>query len=212
MQIEFVAHATFKIILNDGRILVIDPYQAMSFQGRFNYPKFDDYCDFAVITHEHIDHNYLGDLRGNPVIVRNSWHDKGLDITSIHCWHDKYNGTKFGGSVQIKCISADGIRLCHLGDCGECLSDAQIHSMGKVDVLIIPVGGFYTIDGDEAALLADRIGARIIIPCHYLTSRCSLKLEDASRFLSHYPHRVHLNGIIDVQNMPDGVVMLDSRY
>ena len=77
MKIEFIAHATFRITLNDGRIIVIDPYQGMSFQGRFNYPAFMTRADVVVITHDHLDHNYTGDIEGESVIVRHS----AFDIT-----------------------------------------------------------------------------------------------------------------------------------
>ena len=212
MKIEFIAHATFKLTLNDGRVIVIDPYLSMSFQGRFNYPKFDDRCDFAVITHEHLDHNYLGDLQGMPVVVRNTWHDAGLSIHSHLVWHDKFGGTKFGGSVLMKVIEADGLRLCHMGDCGEILTDGQIAKLGKLDILLIPVGGFYTIDGLEAAALAKRIDAVTTIPCHYLTPRCSLKLEDESRFLSAFNNIYTIDGEYDAGRLPPGIVKLGSRY
>ena len=212
MKLEFIAHATFKLTLNDNRIIVIDPYQSMSFQGRFNYPIFDEYCDFAVITHEHLDHNYLEDLKGNPVVVRNSWQDKNLNIYSIFAWHDKYQGTKFGGYVLMKIIESASIRLCHLGDCGELLSDKTIDQMGRIDILLIPVGGFYTIDGSEAAALVHRIQPKTVIPCHYLTPRCSLKLEDETEFLSHFDKIHHLSGEIDIKDLPDGIVHLASRY
>ena len=104
MKLEFIAHATFSIYLNDGRHLVIDPYQAMSFQGRFNYPPYSTKADFVLITHEHLDHNYSGDIEGNPVIVRQSWHDPELSIHSIFAYHDKYEGTRFGGYVLMKII------------------------------------------------------------------------------------------------------------
>ena len=212
MQLEFIAHATFKITLNDGRILVIDPYLSMSFQGRFNYPKFEDRCDFALITHEHLDHNYLGDLQGNPVIVRNAWHDSNLNIHSVFAWHDKFNGTKFGGYVLMKIIEADGIRLCHMGDCGEILTDEQMDALGNIDILLIPVGGFYTIDGLEAASLAKRIQAKTTIPCHYLTPKCSLKLEDETRFLSQFNQIFTMSGVLNTSDLPEGVVRLASRY
>ena len=63
MQLEFIAHATFLLRLDSGRSIVIDPYKAHEFNGRFDYPTFAPLCDFAVITHEHIDHAWLGDLR-----------------------------------------------------------------------------------------------------------------------------------------------------
>ena len=213
MQIQYIAHATFTIDLNDGRRIIIDPYLGMSFQGRFNYPPYPTQADFAVITHDHLDHNYLGDIRNIPVVVRNNWHDDRLDIRSITVFHDKFGGTKFGGTVNMKIIQADGIRLCHMGDCGEILSDEQIQAIGDIDILLIPVGGFYTIDGDEAADLANRIHAKTTIPCHYITPRCSLKLEGPEKFLARYEHFKRLNDSkFNAESLPDGVVFVPSLY
>ena len=213
MQIQYIAHATFTIDLSDGRRIIIDPYLGMSFQGRFNYPSYPTKADFAVITHDHLDHNYLGDICNIPVVIRNNWHDDRLDIRTITVFHDKFGGTKFGGTVGMKIIQADNIRLCHMGDCGEILSDDQIALLGPLDILLIPVGGFYTIDGDEAAALAKRINATTIIPCHYITPRCSLKLEGPERFLSHFD-RVHKlsDSKFNAECLPAGVVWVPSLY
>lgn len=194
MIIRFIAHATFEIILSDGRKVLIDPYLGESFQGRFNYPTYETESDFAVITHEHLDHNYLGGIRNIPVVVRQGWADDGLKIRSVFAYHDKFEGKKFGGYVLMKVIESEGLRIGHLGDVGEILTDGQIDALGKLDILILPVGGFYTVDGDEAYVLAERIGARVTIPCHYRTPSCSLPIEDASRFLSHYPEARRIEG------------------
>lgn len=212
MKLEFIAHATFSVHLDDGRHIIIDPYQGMSFQGRFNYPSYSAMADFVLITHEHLDHSYFEDIKGNPVIVRQSWNDDGLKVSSVFAYHDKYKGTKFGGYVLMKIMEADGLRICHMGDCGEILSDEQIGRMGRLDVLLVPVGGFYTINGDEAFELVRRIDARVVIPCHYLTPRCSLKLEDENRFLSHFDSISRMSGIVDVKTFPEGIVHLKSRY
>lgn len=213
MKIEFIAHATFMVTLSDGRRLIIDPYQGMAFQGRFNYPPCVADVDFALITHEHVDHNYTSDLHPTPVIVRHGWQDDRLRITSVFVWHDKVQGTRFGGGVLAKIIEADGVRICHLGDCGEILSDAQISRFGKLDLLILPVGGFYTLDGDEAAALVSRMSARTIFPCHYKTSLCSLPIEPVDRFLSHFHHVTSLEyAIFDVSALPEGVVVSPGRF
>ena len=185
----------------------------MTFQGRFNYPPFVTHADFALISHEHIDHNYVGDLRGPPVIVRHAWQDAQMRITSQTVWHDKFNGTKFGSSVSMKIIEADGLRLCHMGDCGELLNEGQIEAMGKLDVLCIPVGGFYTLNGDEAAEVAQRIDCRTIIPCHYQTPLCKLPIEGPERFLSHFDRVVHLDqNRVNASDLPSGVVVLRDSF
>lgn len=213
MKIQFIGHSTFLVTLCDGRRLIIDPYQGMTFQGRFHYPPFQTRVDFALITHEHIDHNYLGDLCEIPVVVRNGWKDCGLEIDSVFAWHDKFGGTKFGGGVLMKIIEAEGLRICHMGDCGEILSDEVIRRLGRIDILMIPVGGFYTMDGDEAAELAQRIGAKTTIPCHYRTRLCSLPIEGPERFLSHFSEvTMYDSDLLDTDAMPSGVLKMRMKF
>ena len=212
MKLEYIGHATFAIDLEDGRRLVIDPYRGMSFDGRFNYPPFHSHCDFALLTHEHLDHNWLGDLQGTPVVVRQAWHDAGLNVRSLFAWHDQYQGTKFHGYVLMKIIESEGLRLAHLGDVGELLSDVSLAAFGPLDVLIIPVGGFYTIDGDEAARITRALHARVTIPCHYKTPLCSLPIEGPERFLSHFDLVHNAQGPVDVHNLPSGILQLAPRF
>lgn len=213
MELEFIAHATFLLRLRSGRRIVVDPYKAREFNGRFNYPVFSPHCDFAVVTHEHVDHAWLGDLRGDPVVVRQAWRDDELRISSVFAYHDEFGGTKFGGSVLMKVVEADGWRLCHLGDVGETLSDEQIGALGRCDVLILPVGGFYTIDAAAAYALATRIGARTTIPCHYKTPLCSLPIDDITPFLdlagdfTRLPHASY-----PLDRLPPGVVVLADAF
>lgn len=214
MHIEFIAHATFVITLNDGRRIVIDPYQGMSFQGRFNYPAFQTHADFVVMTHEHLDHSYLGDISNVPVIVRQQWRDSRLFIYSVFAWHDSVGGTKFGGGVQMKVIEADGIRVAHLGDVGEDLSNEQIAALGKLDILILPVGGFYTIDGDAAAALVRRVNAHTVIPCHYKTALCELPIEGPERFLEHWkPHITYVGkNWLEAGLLHAGIVVMSDKW
>lgn len=213
MEIEYVAHATFFLRLCSGRRIVIDPYKAHEFGGRFNYPVYAPECDFAVVTHEHIDHAWFGDLRGNPVIVRQAWRDETMRISSVFAYHDTFKGTKFGGYVLMKIIEADGVRLCHLGDLGERLSDEQIAAIGACDAVIVPAGGFYTLDADGAYETACRLGARTVIPCHYRTALCALPLTGVEPFLAHFDRFEHLRGGMHrVRDLPAGVVVLDDAF
>ncbi|MBO5752137.1 MAG: MBL fold metallo-hydrolase [Proteobacteria bacterium] len=214
MLLEFIAHATFVITLHDGRRILIDPYQGMSFQGRFNYPAFQTSADFVLITHEHLDHCYLGDISNIPVVVRHQWHDHGLSVHSVFAWHDRFGGTKFGGGVQMKIIEAEGLRIAHLGDVGEDLSDTQIKALGKLDVLILPIGGFYTIDGDAAASLVQRLQVRTVIPCHYKTTLCDLPIEGPERFLTHFKTQItclNQNSML-LGTQPEGIVVMRDKW
>lgn len=213
MNIEFIAHATCLISLNDGRRIVIDPYESMIFNGRFNYPPFEQDCEVVVISHEHRDHNYIGDLRGDFVVVRDAYEASGLRIYSQEVWHDQFEGSKFGGAVRMFFIEAEGFRLCHMSDCGEILSDAQIAAMGDLDLLFIPVGGFYTLDAVNAAALTQRIKAKTTVPIHYKTPYITLPIEGVEAYLNAFPdHHSSDNPNIDSHLLPLGVLHLPSRY
>ncbi|MGI5830384.1 MAG: MBL fold metallo-hydrolase [Bradymonadia bacterium] len=182
MQIEFIAHATFLLQLDDGRRIIIDPYKSNEFSGRFNYPPFKAQCDVVCITHEHIDHSYTGDLWGNFRIVRDQYEDEGLRISSVRACHDTVGGTRFGGYIDMKIIEADGLRLCHAGDLGEILSDEQVDALAAIDILILPVGGYYTIDAAQALENAAKVAPKMLIPCHYASSLCTLPIAPLSAF------------------------------
>lgn len=183
VQIEFIAHATFFVHLNDGRRIVIDPYKAYDFGGRFNYPPFETQCDLVCITHDHNDHSYTGDLRGDFVVVRDRYESRGLCIESVRAAHDAFGGTRHGGFVDMKIIQADGLRLCHAGDLGEILNAAQIKALGAIDILILPVGGHYTIDAEQALQNAALLAPKMLIPCHYQSALCTLPLAALDEFL-----------------------------
>lgn len=213
MQIAYVAHATFFLTLADGRRIVLDPYKSAEFRGRFNYPIYSPECEFAVVTHEHIDHCWTGDLRGNPVVVRQAWGDERLKISSVFVYHDKVKGTKFGGYVLMKIIEADGVRICHMGDIGEILTPEHLARIGHCDVAIVPVGGYYTIDAHDAAENMRLLNPKTVIPCHYRTPLCTLPIAGVEPFLAHYAHYAHFkHGSYEVSQLPEGVVLLDDAF
>jgi len=107
-------------------------------------------------------------VRGNPEVVKGAVTTKikGIAIKGIPSYHDEAGGTKRGKNV-IFCFEVDGIRLCHLGDLGHLLSDKQIAEIGAVDILLIPVGGFFTIDGRGATQVCDQLKPKVVIPMHW---------------------------------------------
>jgi len=213
MRIEFIAHATFVLTLSNGRRIILDPYEGMAFGGAFNYPAYPTRCDVAAITHDHADHAHLGDLSGDPIVVRDRYVSEGLRIESVRVCHDKFGGEKFGGAVDMKVIEAEGLRICHMGDCGELPSEAVAERLRPLDLLLVPVGGFYTIDGTEAADWTKLIRARTTIPCHYRTSLCQLPIEDEARFLLHFEQYTRLEDFgAEVSEFPEGIVLMPSMY
>jgi L-ascorbate metabolism protein UlaG (beta-lactamase superfamily) len=148
----------------------MDPYKTDS---HLTYPVVRESADIVTISHEHFDHNFTSYVTGNPAIVKDSGciNIKGVEIRGIRAWHDSSKG-KERGEIIIYCINIDGIRVCHLGDLGHILADKQIDDVGMVDVLLIPIGGIFTIGIEEASEVCNAIKPKVVIPMHYKTDRC----------------------------------------
>ena len=184
MQIIWHGHAFFQIITNLGKeekfSIAIDPF---SEEVGFKPPSVS--ADILLITHNHYDHNNVKAIKGNPFLIEGpgEYEIKGAFIEGISAYHDKSQG-KERGNTTIYTIEADGMRLCHLGDFGQKeLTAEQVEKIGECDVLMIPVGGVYTISGQEAPKIISQIEPKIVIPMHYHLPKLKLKLENVDKFL-----------------------------
>ena len=155
MKLTWYGHACFLAETEEGRI-VFDPYAPGSVPG-CRLPALT--ADAVLCSHGHKDHNYSDG-------VTLSGKTPAFSVTFIDCCHDDKKGL-LRGKNRIAILDAEGLRLVHLGDLGHRLSEKQLAALGKVDVLLLPVGGFYTIDASVAAELAGKVGARVVIPMHY---------------------------------------------
>ena len=91
---------------------------------------------------------------------------EGVEITGVAAWHDADHGAKRGPTTIFK-LSIDGINIRHLGDLGHLLTPEQAAAIGPVDIVCVPVGGFYTIDAPTAKTVVEQLRARTILPMHY---------------------------------------------
>ncbi len=185
MKIKYLAHSSFLITSDHGTKIVTDPYT--SGQG-LGYAPVNESAEAVTISHEHGDHNNEKSVKGSPRILRGegAWKIGDVEIKGIGAFHDQEKGAQRGKDT-VFCFSADGVNVCHLGDLGQFLSDRQIEAIGRVDVLLIPVGGFYTIDADQAAKVASSLNPRVIIPMHYKTPKCEFPLALVDVFLKGKP-------------------------
>ncbi|MFC1956094.1 MBL fold metallo-hydrolase [Chloroflexota bacterium] len=180
MKIKWLGHATFLITSANGTRIMIDPYDPV---GVLNYDKINEPADIVTVSHDHFDHNNVAAVRGNPEVVKTTAETKGISFMGIPSYHDETEG-KQRGENTIFCFEADGVKICHLGDLGHELNAKQVTDIGKVDLLFIPVGGFYTIDAKTARRVCDQLKPRVIIPMHYKNARCKdSPISDVSEFL-----------------------------
>jgi L-ascorbate metabolism protein UlaG (beta-lactamase superfamily) len=208
MRIEYLGHACFLLTAADGTRIVTDPYQPGAFDGALDYAPVDLDADGVTVSHGHADHSYVRGVGGDPIVINTVEGGSvgSFTVRGTQTAHDNRGGTERGENI-VFVIESDGVRIGHLGDLGHALTIGQVRAIGDVDVLLTPVGGTFTIDATTAAAVADALGARIIVPMHYKTSRIGFDIAPVQEFLSLQPDRVEvLNGAMcDVvrDSLPD---------
>jgi L-ascorbate metabolism protein UlaG (beta-lactamase superfamily) len=184
MKITWIGHACFAITADDGTVVVTDPYEPGGFGGALGYGPITVRPDIVTVSHEHEDHGYVQGLQGKPVVIREgaASEAKGMGFDLHKTFHDTARGAERGSNTII-CFTIDGVRLCHLGDLGHELDNATAGELGDVDILFVPVGGFFTIDADAATRVVDTLKPRIVVPMHYKTDKCSFPISTVEPFL-----------------------------
>jgi L-ascorbate metabolism protein UlaG (beta-lactamase superfamily) len=184
MKIKCYGHAAFLVTSDQGVKIITDPYESGAYGGQLSYGKIKDQADIVLTSHDHADHNDTKSLPGSPEIVKGSGSKtvKGISIKGISTYHDPSKGSERGANT-IFTFSVDGIKICHLGDLGHILSEKELAEIGSVDILLIPVGGYYTIDSKEASRVAEQIKPKVLIPMHFKTEKCGFPIAPVEDFL-----------------------------
>jgi L-ascorbate metabolism protein UlaG (beta-lactamase superfamily) len=163
MTIEYLGHSSFKITFKSGSV-VTDPFDKADVGLKF--PK--TVADIVTVSHNHSDHNKTENVSDFKKILEGpgEYDINGISITAIASYHDDNKGEERGKNT-IFVFEAEDLRIAHLGDLGHTLSEKQMSAIGEVDVLMIPVGGVYTIDDTKAAEVARGLEPNFIIPMHF---------------------------------------------
>jgi L-ascorbate metabolism protein UlaG (beta-lactamase superfamily) len=163
MDIKYLGHSSFQIKTKDSTV-VIDPYDTKTVGMK--YPKVD--ADIVTVSHQHGDHNAVAAVGGSPLVIDwpGEYEKKGVRITGYQTFHDKNKGADRGENIMFK-IEADGISILHCGDLGLVPDQNFIEDIGEVNILMVPIGGFYTIDPQEAVEVVRKVEPSIVIPMHY---------------------------------------------
>ncbi|MDD5590774.1 MAG: MBL fold metallo-hydrolase [Dehalococcoidales bacterium] len=180
MKVKWLGHASFLITSDDGIRIITDPYTT---GGDLSYAAITETADIVTVSHDHFDHNNVSSVLGNPEVVRgNTAEVKGISFRGVSSCHDGEGGRLRGGNT-VFCFTVSGVRVCHLGDLGHRLSDKQATEIGPVDVLLIPVGGNFTIDAGDATSVCSQLKPRVVIPMHYRNERCAFPVAGVDEFL-----------------------------
>jgi len=184
MEIKYLGHSCFRL-RGKSASLVTDPYDPK--MVGFKYPKLQ--ADVVTISHQHDDHNFIDQVKEYKRVVDGpgEYEISGISIIGIPSYHDDKKG-ELRGKNTLYVIEIDEVRIAHMGDLGHKLSDKVIGLIGSVDILIIPVGGEYTINDSVAAEIVRSIEPTITIPMHYqapsLNPEVFKKLDKVDNFLS----------------------------
>lgn len=180
MKIEWLGHSCFKLTESTGTTIVTDPFD----KEIVGYEMTKTSADVVTCSHQHKDHNAIVRVDGEPLVLSECgfWEIKGVDISSMRSYHDDKLGKKRGENKIFK-FRMDGVDLCHMGDVGEECTTRLADDLGSVNVLMIPVGGNYTIDAKQAKKYVDMLMPDVVIPMHFKTSKSEVDIEKLDEFI-----------------------------
>jgi len=181
MKVKWLGHACFLITSAGGLRIITDPYKT---GAGLDYKPINEKADIVTVSHDHADHNNTAAVSGQPQVVRTAGAKevKEIKFKGVATYHDESRGKQRGTNI-IFCFTLDGINLCHLGDLGHRLSPEEFAQIGQVDVLLTPVGGFYTIDARAANDVCQQLKPKVVIPMHYKTDKCAYPIATVEEFL-----------------------------
>ncbi len=182
MNIKYLGHASFLIKTKSARV-VCDPYSPSI---GLKFPKIE--ADIVTLSHDHSDHNDTSAVTGDPLLINwpGEFEKQGVRVFGFTTYHDDKQGAERGENTVYK-FEAEDIAVLHLGDLGAEIESETLDKIGNVDILLVPTGGFYTIDPEQAARVVKQVEPSIVIPMHYRTEAHNVehfgKLSTVDEFL-----------------------------
>lgn len=177
MEITHIGHSSFKL-KGKSSIVVTDPFDSEFIGLKFS----KTLADIVTISHNHSDHNDTSQIEGIPLVIEGpgEYEVKGVKITGLPSFHDDQKGSQRGINTIYR-IVIDGISVVHLGDLGHKIDENTLEILDGVDIVLIPVGGFYTLAPNDAGEVISKLEPKIVIPMHY---KCGKLKNDIAQNLS----------------------------
>jgi L-ascorbate metabolism protein UlaG (beta-lactamase superfamily) len=165
VRIKWFGQSSFLITADSGVRVITDPYVVW---GPFKYDPVNEAADVVTVSHDHLDHNHLESVLGTPVVLREPGDRvvQGIEFSGIPSYHDMVAGAERGNNTIFRIVT-DSVVTVHLGDLGQIPDAEQIRAIGPIDVLLVPVGGHYTIDAARAGQVCELLAPRLIVPMHF---------------------------------------------
>lgn len=209
VAIRWYGHAFVLVTSPQGVRVAMDPF------SEIGYPMPDVAAGIVTVSHEHSDHNNAGLIKGNPKVLRGlemggkHWtvvnhREKDVRVRAFPAYHDKEEGKKRGLN-SIFLLEVADLRIAHMSDIGQISSDQVFDALGRIDVLLVPVGGHFSIDAKEATQIVDRLKSSVVIPIHYKTdATASWPISDEKAFLEGKPRVRQVGNQVSVskENLP----------
>jgi L-ascorbate metabolism protein UlaG (beta-lactamase superfamily) len=210
MDITWYGRACFRLRGRDATVIT-DPCPPST---GFVAGKHD--VDLLTISHAHADHSYVRSITAGLTLTRPGEYEfHEVLLTGVRTFHDAVGGSERGENIVFT-AEVDGVHICHLGDLGHLLSEEQMAEIGPVDVLLVPVGGNFTLAPSEAAEVVAQISPKIVIPMHYAVDGGSTDLQGPEKFLNEMAVTEPLRqpkAQVTSSSLPDEtqVVLLEAR-
>lgn len=190
MEITYLGQSSFKIKTKNS-IVITDPFDSKMVGLKFEKQE----ANIVTISHHHTDHDNLAAVGGVVKVIDGpgEYDIADVSIRGFKTFHDASEG-KERGKNTIYVIEEGGVKVLHLGDLGHKLSESLIKELGSIDVMMIPVGGVYTLNGKEAVEVVRQIEPTITVPMHFkveaMNPELAKDMESADPFLSELGGRV----------------------
>jgi len=180
MEIIWYGQSCFKI-KGKSATVITDPFDSDA--SGLKLPK-DLTADLVLSSHSHSDHNNTQAVLGDPLVVAGpgEYEVKGVSVIGVSTFHDNQNGSERGSNTVYN-IMIDGVNIVHLGDLGHQLSEDQVEGIDQTDILLVPVGGVYTVGTEDISKVISQLEPRVIIPMHYKIEGLKYELGDVNPFL-----------------------------
>lgn len=210
MEITYLGRSCFKVLGKKVNVL-IDPFDPSKVGTKLSKQE----ADVVLVTHDHYDHNNTSVVKSEKFLLLDSpgeFEIKDSEFVGIDSFHDTTKGGDLGKNT-IFTFDVDGINLCHLGDLGTELTSEQLSKINEVDVLMIPVGGKYTIDAKAAVKVISQIEPKIVLPMHYEDEE-----KNGLAPLSDFLHEMSVEPIsqdklkITTKDLPEKLEVITLKY
>ncbi len=185
MKLWYFGHACLGVESEGVRVLM-DPYEPFAFQGRLAFHPVPGTWNLVLVSHDHADHGHVSESFGTPTVARSSGVFQGMDVLMWTRRHGTAKG-RVDAETRVYRFALEGLTLGHLGDLGEVPDPELAKALRGLDILFLPVGGFFTIDAHQAWETVSMLRPRIVVPIHYRTASTGLEIEPVEPFLERSP-------------------------